>query len=144
MRGLILAISASTWLVASCVEADAQGQVGFFNRVPPEIDYRVVLRDGTGVGAGWTAELFAAPGADQPASNLIPVPDSRTQFRTGAGAGYFSGNTPFIPGAFWETTATVQMRVFDPNGQLAGQSPQLNVLIATPPVPPENIPFGVG
>lgn len=42
-----------------------QGQVVFNNRVTGAVDARFLLPDGTGVGAGFTAQLFAGPAGSQ-------------------------------------------------------------------------------
>lgn len=63
-------------------------------------------------GSNWIAQIWAAPGADQPESVLRPAYPTTT-FRTGLAAGYLSGVTValtnVVPGA---PVATLQVRVF--------------------------------
>lgn len=89
------------------------------------------------MGSGYTAQLWAAPGADQPMSALQPVPSSLTTFRTGATL----GGTPspivvVVPGIPAGGTGTFQVRAWDNQGGiitswsgviLGGGSPLFNV-----------------
>lgn len=65
-------------------------------------------------GSNWRAQLWAAPGADQPESALQPALPI-TSFRTGSAAGVLaSGVTATLSGVPAETpVATVQIRVWD-------------------------------
>jgi hypothetical protein len=63
-------------------------------------------------GAGWIAELWAAPGANSPEFSLLAATPSTT-FRTGAAAGWVAGTTANLTGVPGDSlAATVQMRVF--------------------------------
>lgn len=66
-------------------------------------------------GAGWYAQLWAAPGAGAAESSLQAVAGSLTTFRTGAAAGFFAppATDLAILGAAAGTVATLQLRVWD-------------------------------
>lgn len=87
-----------------------QGSVYFNNRVPGEVDARVVLPDGTGAGAGWIAQLFIDSGGGQ----LTPLQPSTT-FRTSSQAamGYVESVDMTIPGVAPGAQATFVMRAFN-------------------------------
>jgi len=64
-------------------------------------------------GAGYTAQLFAAPGSGQPESSLQPATPTTT-FRTGAAAGFVAGVTATLAGVPGDApVATLQLRVWD-------------------------------
>jgi hypothetical protein len=70
-------------------------------------------------GTGLTAQLWGAPGANQPESSLQPAAGYSTAgFRTGAAAGFWatSPDAAIIPGAAEGTVATLQVRVWDNRG----------------------------
>lgn len=66
-------------------------------------------------GTGWFAELWAAPGANQPESSLTAMAGSRTTFRTGTAAGFITAPPAdiAITGAAANTVATLQVRAWD-------------------------------
>jgi hypothetical protein len=67
-------------------------------------------------GAGYTAQLFAAPGANQPESSLQPATPTTT-FRTGSAAGYVAQVTATLPNVPPDApVATLQLRVWDNMG----------------------------
>ncbi|MGA4579662.1 PEP-CTERM sorting domain-containing protein [Limisphaera sp. VF-2] len=67
-------------------------------------------------GSGYTAQLFAAPGAGQPESSLQPATPTTT-FRTGAAAGFVAIVTATLQGVPKDApVATLQMRVWDNRG----------------------------
>ncbi|MGA4643816.1 PEP-CTERM sorting domain-containing protein [Limisphaera sp. 4302-co] len=64
-------------------------------------------------GSGFTAQLFAAPGNNQPESSLQPATPTTT-FRTGAAAGFVVPTTATLPNVAPDApAATVQLRVWD-------------------------------
>jgi hypothetical protein len=64
-------------------------------------------------GAGYSAQLWAAPGANPPLSPLQPA-TPMTTFRTGAAAGFLAGTTATLTGVPRDTrVATVTLRVWD-------------------------------
>jgi hypothetical protein len=67
-------------------------------------------------GAGFTAELWAAPGAGQAEASLVAA-TPQTTFRTGAGAGFVAGTTATLTGVAADApVATLQLRVWDNQG----------------------------
>ena len=83
-------------------------------------DYPPGTTDWTGrtpvSGSGFSAQLFAAPGADVPVDSLTPALPVTT-FRTGSFAGFVNGVTATLTGVpFVSPVATVQMRVWDNQG----------------------------
>jgi len=108
-------------LMASAVGAFAQGTVNFNNlvtgivRAPvygPELSDPTISRTGntsagtpagvqtyTGAtlsGAGFTAQLWGAAGANTPVASLAPLVNATTSFRTGTAAGFI--NATLFPG----------------------------------------------
>jgi hypothetical protein len=65
-------------------------------------------------GSGYTAQLWAAPGLNQPESSLVPASPS-TVVRTGGGAGYVAGVTATLANVLPDSTAgaTFELRVWD-------------------------------
>jgi hypothetical protein len=68
-------------------------------------------------GSGFTAQLWAAPGLNQPESSLVPASPT-TVMRTGPAAGYVAGVTASLPNVPESSTAgaTVEVRVWDNQG----------------------------
>lgn len=67
-------------------------------------------------GAGYTAQLWAADGANQPESALQAATPTTT-FRTGAGAGFLAGTTAVLTGVVADSPiATIELRVWDNRG----------------------------
>mgnify|MGYP003347620812 CR=1 FL=1 len=60
---------------------DLDGKLSFNNRVGDDIQARVTFPDGTGVGAGFTAQLLAGPVGTPVVSlqPLLPVTNFRTK-----------------------------------------------------------------
>src|SRR5262245_22544943 len=95
MKKLILAVAA----VMVSVAAFAQGQITFNNRVAGVVDARVTFAsDGTGVGAGYTAQLFGGP--ENTAAGALTALNPTTTFRTSSAAaqGYVNGVVVDVPG----------------------------------------------
>jgi hypothetical protein len=125
---------------AGATGALGQGTVVFANHVPAAVISRVFLplpsspglvqigngtadyppgtTDWTGwtpvSGAGFSAQLFAAAGANVPVDSLAPALPV-TSFHTGAGAGFVYSVTATLPGVpdSFLGTVTFQMRVWD-------------------------------
>jgi len=140
MKKLILAGCA----VSCAVSVFAQGTIVFNNRVVGSVVapvYNVNPADpttaqsgntqsgfpvGTTVyggatlsGAGFTAQLWGAPGANQAVTSLVPATGYGTAgFRTGAAAGLWTTSTDaaIIPGAGEGSVATLQVRAWDNAG----------------------------
>ena len=101
--------------------SSAQGLVYFNNRVAGVVDARVTFEvscgnysgnSGTGVGAGFTAQLFGGPEGTQ-LFNLTPLFPTTT-FRTSSGEaqGYVDPVVVEVPGVPSGKRAIFQMRVF--------------------------------
>jgi hypothetical protein len=141
-RSLLALLSLLLFCAAGATSALAQGTVVFDNRVVGSVishvylplpanpglvqsgngtaDYPVGTTDWTGwtlvTGGGFSAQLFAAPGADVPVDSLAPAIPITT-FRTGAGAGFVSGAIATLPNApAYAPVVTIQMRVWDNRG----------------------------
>jgi hypothetical protein len=111
---IILVKAAIMAFVLSSVSTYAQGTITFRNRVAAlGIDARVTFTDGTGVGEGYTAQLFAGP-AGTPILELRPVfPTTTFLSHDEQVKGYISGVTVIVPTVQPEHFATAIMRVFD-------------------------------
>jgi hypothetical protein len=136
--------------------APAQGTVLFNNRVPGIVITHVYLpspaspslvqigngpsdlpagtTDWTGwvpvAGSGFSAQLFAAPGADIPVDSLVPA-FPITSFRTGAAAGFLAGTTATLTAVAADApVATIQVRVWDNQG---GTITTWGMAVARPP-----------
>jgi hypothetical protein len=137
------------------ISATAQGTVLFDTHLPGELishvylplptspglvqigngtaDYPTGTTDWTGwapvSGVGFSAQLFAAPGADAPVDSLAPA-FPITTFHTGAGAGLVVEVVATLTGVPWfAPVATVQMRVWDNRG---GSIPDWTTALAQP------------
>lgn len=84
------------------------GSVNFNNYIVGEVDVKVVLRDGTAVSTGWTAQLYGGPEG----GTLVPLKPTTT-FRTGVAAGYVNGVTVNVTGVKPGAKATLVMKVFN-------------------------------
>jgi len=110
-------------LAAATVSVMAQGQVNFTTvsgtllRAPvygPELGNPSLSKSGnsaTGIpagvqtysgalltGSGYTAQLWAAPGASQAEGALVAATGATTSFRTGSAAGFVAGITGVLTG----------------------------------------------
>jgi len=114
MKKLLLGLTAT--LVAASVFA--QGTVVFNNRVTGVVVAQVFNVDGiTGLsGTGFTAELWAANGADAAEASLAAATPTTT-FRTGAAAGFVTATTATLAGVAKDAgAATLQLRAWDNMG----------------------------
>jgi hypothetical protein len=130
--------------ILGCANVLAQGTVVFDNRITGTVvthvylpspanpglvqigngvsDYPQGTTDWTGwtliSGSGFSAQLFAAPGANAAIDSLAPA-FPVTTFRTGAAAGFLAGVIATLTGVPVNApVATVQMRVWDNKGGL--------------------------
>lgn len=136
MKKTIIALAALMVSVATY----GQGQVNFNNRVTGVVDARVTFADGTGVGAGYTAQLFGGP-AGTPAAQLTALSPSTT-FRTSSAAaqGYVNGVTVEVPGVASGNNATLVMRVFATGSSAAlGESNPITIAVGGGTLPPSNL-----
>jgi hypothetical protein len=151
MKKVIIALASLMVAVA----AYAQGTVNFNNRITGVVDARVMLPDGKGAGAGFTAELLGGP-ANTPAAQLKPLtPTTTFRATSDAAMGYVNGVTVEVPGVTPGGAATILMRAFNgssfDSSTIRGQSPAFQVtgLGGTPaggaPLPPANLSgLGIG
>lgn len=106
MKKLILALAA---LMVS-LAAYGQGQFVFNNRIPPDINAKFSLDNGSVPGSdatAYTVQLFGGPsGSAQTTWTELGT----TTFRTGNAAGYVNPITVTVPGA--TTSADFQIKLF--------------------------------
>lgn len=109
---LVIAVAAMIAFVRPfTVSCSAQGQVVFNNRVPPDINARVLCPDGvSGLDSTFSAQLFAGPVGTSTGllTPLFPI----TPFRSGAAAGYVVPVDVTVPGIPPGAQATIVMRAF--------------------------------
>lgn len=116
------------------------GTIDFNNRVVGTVDARVVLSDGTGVGAGWTAQLYGGPEGGTLAP-LLPT----TTFRTSSSAtlGYVEPVVVTVPGVAPGSKATIVMTAYlgksFETAVLFGQSTPITVPLGGGLFPPTNL-----
>ncbi len=94
--------------------AFGQGSIDFDNLGPNGLDARVTFLDGTGVGVGFTAQLFFGP-PGTPVESLQPLLPTTT-FQTGPpdARGYVVGRSGIpVPGTFELEFQTFVMRAYN-------------------------------
>lgn len=138
MKKLIIAFAALMVTVA----AFGQGAVVFNNRVPPDINARVLMPDGvTGVGAGFTAQLFG--GAAGTAVGQLTALTPTTTFRTGNAAGYVNPVDVTVTGVAAGAQATLVMRAFNgadyASSTIRGESNPITITLGGGTLPPANL-----
>jgi len=134
MKKLILAVAA----VLVSVAAYAQGTVNFNNRISGVVDARVTMPDGvTGVGAGFTAQLYGGPEGGALAA-LTPTTTFRTS--TAAAQGYVNAQVVAVPTVAGGKNATLVMKVFnDVGGAEVGASKPITLTLGGGTVVPANM-----
>ncbi|HYE31884.1 MAG TPA: PEP-CTERM sorting domain-containing protein [Methylomirabilota bacterium] len=130
MKKLLVAVAA----VLVSASAFAQGQLNFNNRLTGVVDAPISRPDGTGAGAGVTAELVLVQGGSE--TVLTPV----TTFRTSSAAATFYVNPVdvIVPGVQAGQTATLKVRAYEgasyATATLRGESATFNLALGgTPP-----------
>jgi hypothetical protein len=134
MKSIQAVIAACATLLAGSQVTLGQGVVVFNNRVSGQVDARVTFLDGTGVGAGFTAQLYGGPAGSsiEQLTPLFPV----TTFRTipAAALGYVFGEIVRVPDVPPQQDATVVMRVFNnstwENSSCRGESNPITVILS--------------
>ena len=91
------------------VGAFSQGTVQLNNRIIWLADARIILPDGSGAGANFTAQLWGGP-QGQTLAPLFPTTDFRTSSK--AAMGYVNPVTVTVPDVGVGQTATLELRVF--------------------------------
>lgn len=139
MKKLIIAVAALMVTAA----AYGQGLVSFQNRVSGVVDARVLMPDGTGAGAGITAQLWGGP-AGTTVDKLVALSPSTT-FRTSSAAamGYVNAVDVSVPGVAAGAQATLVMRAFNgadyASSALRGQSNPITVALGGGVLTPANL-----
>ncbi|MBI4660901.1 MAG: VCBS repeat-containing protein [Verrucomicrobia bacterium] len=125
------------------VRAYGQGAIFFNNRITDVVDARVLLPDGSGVGEGWSAQLYA--GAEGTAvADLTPL-SPRTTFRLTSPLtrGYVNPLDVVVPGLPPGSQAVVVMRAFNgatyESSPLRGESPPITIVLGGDKYPPANM-----
>jgi MYXO-CTERM domain-containing protein len=145
MKKLIIAAAA---LMVS-LAAYGQGQVSINNRIGTEVNARIVLAsDAAGtssVGAPeWTVS-FLGGAVGTATSALQPLDPAGSVFRGAAGssaAGYFTGQTPTIPGTTAGGSGLVLLRVSGPGGVTADFGPYTVNNLGGGTITPPNLALG--
>lgn len=132
MKKLILAAAA----IMVSVAAFAQGTVNFNNRITGVVDARVTNPDGTGVGAGYTAQLFGGPEGGALVA-LTPTTTFRTS--TAAAQGYVNAQVVTVPNVAASSKATLVMKVFQDGGGEVGKSAPITIALGGGTLPPANL-----
>jgi hypothetical protein len=131
MKKLIIALA--TIMVTAV--AYGQGTVQLNNRIVGTVDAKILLPDGTGAGAGYTAQLWGGPQGGTLAG-LTPT----TTFRTGNAAGYVNAVDVMVPGVGAGQTASLQLRAFNgadfASSAIKGQSGTIDVSLGGGNLPP--------
>jgi hypothetical protein len=153
MRFAMSVLTTCTALLMGFRVAWGQGTVTFNNRnLAAGVDARVTFLDGTGVGAGFTAQLYGGPEGSS-IEQLTPLFPTTT-FRTtpALALGYVFGVTVVLPGLRPEQRAVLVMRVFNgsawENSTCSGESNPITVVLSGGQTrPPTNLvglqPFSV-
>jgi len=139
MKKVIIALAA----LMVTVSAYGQGAVVFNNRVTGVVDARVVMPDGSGAGAGITAQLFGGPAGT--AKDALTALTPTTTFRTTSAAaqGYVNSVDVTVPGVAAGSQATLVMRAFQgadyASAQTKGESNPITITLGGGTLPPANL-----
>jgi hypothetical protein len=121
-----------------------QGDVWFNNYISNEVSARVTLVvDGSGVGAGWTAQLFGGP-AGTAIDRLTPLfPTTTFQTSSAAAMGYVNPVNVAVPGVRPGEIAILVMRAYDgrdvSTSAYIGTSPPIIVRLGGDAFPPAHL-----
>jgi len=125
------------------IAAYGQGQFVFNNRVPPDINAKFQLADGTGLsGTDYTVQLLGGA-AGTAVGSLSPL--ATTDFRTGAAVGYVNPLTVTVPGVAGGKDADILLRVFQgagTSGMQYGDFGPFTVTVQEAPATPNNLALG--
>ncbi len=139
MKKLIITLAALMVTVA----AYGQGAVTFNNRISGVVDARVLMPDGTGAGAGFTAQLIGGP-AGTAVDKLVALTPTTT-FRTSSAAaqGYVNAVDVTVNGVAAGAQATLVMRAFNgadyASSAIKGQSAAITIGLGGGTLPPTNL-----
>jgi MYXO-CTERM domain-containing protein len=143
MKKLMIAVAA---LMVS-LSAYGQGQFVFNNRIPPDINARIVLATDAAntsslAGTAYTVQLLGGA-TGSPVATLVPI--ATTDFRTGAAAGYVNGLTPTVPGVANGKSADILLKVYagaTATGPALATFGPYPVVVAEGTAPPNNLALG--
>lgn len=125
------------------IAAYGQGQFVFNNRVPPDVNAKIQLADGTGLaGTAYTVQLLGGA-AGSPVAQLTAL--GTTDFRTGAAAGYVNPLTVTVPGVAGGKNADILLNVFQGVGTAGanlGSFGPFTVQVQEAPATPLTLPMG--
>lgn len=129
---------------ASSSKLLAQGTVTFLNRsASAGIDARVLLADGTGVGAGFTAQLYGGPASAQVGSLTPLFPTTTFRTLSAAAMGYVESVVVTVPGVPPLNDAKLIMRVFSgvswETSLCRGESNPLQITLGGGDIPPTGL-----
>jgi hypothetical protein len=140
MKKLILALAA---LMVS-LAAYGQGQFVFNNRIPPDINAKFTLDNGSTPGSDATAYTVQLLGGPSGSAQTGWTELGTTTFRTGNAAGYVNPITVTVPGA--TTSADFKINIFQGTGTTGTPFATVGNVFTTPvavaPNPPPNAPLG--
>ena len=133
MKKLIIALA--TIMVTAV--AYGQGTVQLNNRIVGTVDARILLPDGSGAGAGFTAQLWGGP-AGGALAPLSPTTDFRTS--SANAMGYVNSVNVTVPGVGAGTAASLQLAAFDGadlgSSLVSGTSGTIDVVLGGGALPP--------
>ena len=139
MKKLILAVAA----VMVSVAAFAQGQVVFNNKVGSDVNARVLQPDGTGAGAGFTAQLYGGP--EGTAADKLTALTPSTTFRTSSvnAQGFVNALNVTIPGVAAGGKAAIVMKAYNgadfASSTIKGSSALITIAVGGDTLPPTNL-----
>lgn len=139
MKKVIIALAA---LVVT-VSAYGQGAVVFNNRVTGVVDARVLNVDGTGAGAGVTAQLFGGPAGTAVGALTALTPTTTFRTTSAAAQGYVNSVDVTVPGVAAGAQATLVMRAFEgadfASASVKGESNPITITLGGGTLPPANL-----
>lgn len=134
------------------VTAYGQGAVVFNNFVPPDVNAKVSDSSGAGLQAGWTAQLWVAPGGTTDKSKFTALTPATTfRLTPAAAAGYIIPVDITVPGIAAGANASFIMRAFNgadfTSSSMKGESSIITIRLGGGTLPPSNLnglqPFSV-
>jgi MYXO-CTERM domain-containing protein len=144
-----LIIAAAALMVSLAAYGQGLGQVSINNRIGTEVNARIVLAsDAAGTSSvgtpDWTVSFLGGP-VGTATSALQPLDPAGSAFRGAAGssaAGYFTGQTPTIPGTTPGGSGLVLLRVSGPGGVTADFGPYTVNNLGGGTITPPNLALG--
>ncbi|MBI2947758.1 MAG: VCBS repeat-containing protein [Verrucomicrobia bacterium] len=139
MRTIIVALAGLLFTS----NAYGQGAIYFNNHIPGEVEARVLLSDGSGVGAGWTAQIWARA-EESGHADLQPLTPTTTFRASGTHTlGYVEPVDVTLPGILPGAKAILVMRAFNGGAYVTspmrGESPPIMLVVGGEKYPPVNL-----